>query len=111
MALAEQHKEAAPRMTGRKNFGRLIRKDVSERDVLTLSMFVNELGRIQPRHVTGLSAQQQRKVAKMVKRARHRGVMPHMFRLPPEFAFTSPLHDMAEIERVKTWEEARSDKK
>jgi small subunit ribosomal protein S18 len=108
MALADQEREMGPDMKGRKNFGRVIRKDISERDVLTLSMFVNELGRIQPRHVTGLTAKQQRKVAKMVKRARHMGVMPHMFRLPPEFAFTSPVHDMAEIERVKAWEEARA---
>ena len=105
---ADQHKDDAPDLKGRKNFDRVIRRDISERDVLTLSMFVNELGRIQPRHVTGLTAKQQRKVAKMVKRARHMGVMPHMFRLPPEFAFTSPLHDMGDIERVKAWEKARS---
>lgn len=110
MAFASQEMTTAPNMKGRKNFGRVIRKDISERDVLTLSMFVNELGRIQPRHVTGLTSKQQRKVAKMVKRARHMGVMPHMFRLPPEFAFTSPLHDMAEIERVKSWEESRAER-
>ena len=113
MALAEVGPDgndggsSAASLKGRRTFGRVIRKEISERDVLTLSMFVNELGRIQPRHVTGLSPKQQRKVAKMVKRARHMGVMPHMFRLPPQFAFTSPLHNMTDIERVEAWNDAR----
>ena len=117
MAMAESESGGADAtddetlLKGRRTFGRVIRKDISERDVLTLSMFVNELGRIQPRHVTGLSPKQQRKVAKMVKRARHMGIMPHMFRLPPQFAFTSPLHNMADIERVESWNDARSSKK
>ena len=74
-----------------KSFGVKIHDNISERDAVTLSLFVNELGRIQPRHLTGLSAKQQRKVAKTIKKARHMGILPHTFRLPPDYAYLSPV--------------------
>ena len=80
---------AANRKTA-KSFGVRIHDKISERDAVTLSMFVNELGRIKPRHLTGLTAKQQRKLARTIKKARHMGILPHTFRLPPDYAYMSP---------------------
>jgi len=51
-------------------------KTVDYRDVAMLSRFVSERGRILSRRVTGLTAYNQRKVAKAVKRAQNLGLMP-----------------------------------
>ena len=51
-------------------------KTVDYRDVATLSRFVSERGRILSRRLTGLSAYNQRKVAKAVKRAQNLALMP-----------------------------------
>ena len=87
----------------RRKRGVVIRKDINETDIATLSGLVTETGRIKPRHLTGLSAKQQRKVAKTIKKARWMGLMPYMFRLPPEFGMVSPLHDVAESKRMLAW--------
>ena len=86
---AEQH--PPDNRNTEKSFGVRIHDTITERDAVTLSLFVNELGRIQPRYLTGLSAKQQRKLAKTIKRARHMGVLPHTFRLPPDYAYMSPV--------------------
>jgi small subunit ribosomal protein S18 len=85
-----EHFPAGVRNT-EKSFGVNIYGKISERDAVTLSLFVNDLGRIQPRYVTGLSSKQQRKLAKTIKRARHMGILPHTFRLPPDYAYMSPV--------------------
>ncbi|GIV53721.1 MAG: hypothetical protein KatS3mg039_0239 [Candidatus Kapaibacterium sp.] len=41
-----------------------------------LQQFVNDQGRILPRRVTGLTAYQQRQVARAIKYARHLALMP-----------------------------------
>lgn len=46
------------------------------KDVNTLSKYVSERGRIMPRSRSGLSAQEQRKLAIAVKRARILALMP-----------------------------------
>lgn len=46
------------------------------KDVAFLSKFVSERGRIAPRSRTGLTAQEQRKLAQAVKRARSIALMP-----------------------------------
>jgi small subunit ribosomal protein S18 len=51
-------------------------KTVDYRDVATLSRFVSERGRILSRRLTGLTAYNQRKVAKAIKRAQSLGLMP-----------------------------------
>ena len=51
-------------------------KTVDYRDVATLSRFVSERGRILSRRLTGLTAYNQRKVAKAVKRAQNLALMP-----------------------------------
>jgi small subunit ribosomal protein S18 len=52
-------------------------KTVSYKDVAMLSRFVSERGRILSRRLTGLTAYNQRKVAKAIKRAQSLGLMPY----------------------------------
>jgi small subunit ribosomal protein S18 len=52
-------------------------KTIDYRDVATLSKFVSERGRILSRRLTGLTAYNQRKVAKAIKRAQSLGLMPY----------------------------------
>jgi small subunit ribosomal protein S18 len=49
---------------------------VDYKDVATLSRFLSERGRILSRRLTGLSAFNQRKVSKAIKRAQNMGLMP-----------------------------------
>ena len=50
---------------------------ISYKDVAMLSKFVSERGRILSRRLTGLSAYNQRKVSKAIKRAQSIGLMPY----------------------------------
>lgn len=47
------------------------------KDAETLRKFINEKGKILPRRATGTCARHQREIAKVVKRARHIGVLPY----------------------------------
>lgn len=47
-----------------------INKKIDYKDVDLLTLFVTEQGKILPRRVTGVTIQQQRKLAKAIKRAR-----------------------------------------
>jgi len=51
-------------------------KSIDYRDVAVLSRFVSERGRILSRRLTGLTAYNQRQVAKAIKRAQNIGLMP-----------------------------------
>lgn len=51
-------------------------KTVDYRDIATLGRFVSERGKILSRRLTGLSAYNQRQVAKAIKRAQNLGLMP-----------------------------------
>ena len=51
-------------------------RTIDYRDVAVLSKFVSERGKILSRRLTGLSAYNQRKVAKAIKRAQNLGLMP-----------------------------------
>ena len=51
-------------------------KTIDYKDVGILGKFVSERGRILSRRLTGLSAYNQRKVSKAIKRAQHLGIMP-----------------------------------
>lgn len=50
--------------------------EIDFKDIKLLSRFVTERGRILPRKITGLTAQQQRMVTKAVKRARQMSLLP-----------------------------------
>ncbi|MCX6114763.1 MAG: 30S ribosomal protein S18 [Proteobacteria bacterium] len=52
-------------------------KSVDYKDVVMLSRFVSERGRILSRRLTGLSAFNQRKVSKAIKRAQSLGLMAY----------------------------------
>ena len=53
-------------------------RTVDFKDVQTLKFFVTERGKIVPRRITGVTAQQQRQVARAVKRARLLGLLPYV---------------------------------
>lgn len=52
-------------------------KTIDYRDVSMLTKFTSDRGRILPRRQTGLTAYNQRKVAKAIKRAQALGLMPY----------------------------------
>jgi len=49
---------------------------IDYKDIDLLSLFLTEQGKILPRRATGITVQQQRKIAKAVKRARMIGLFP-----------------------------------
>lgn len=51
-------------------------KDFDFKDYKLLSRFITERGKILPRKITGLNAQQQKKAAKAIKRARQMSLLP-----------------------------------
>jgi len=53
---------------------------VDYKDVRKLSRFLTERGKILPRRATGLSAKQQRQVARAIKRARQVALLPYVKR-------------------------------
>ncbi|WP_434384480.1 30S ribosomal protein S18 [Melittangium boletus] len=53
-------------------------RTVDFKDVTLLKHFVTERGRIIPRRITGVTAQQQRQVAQAIKRARQLGLLPYV---------------------------------
>ncbi len=53
-------------------------KHVDYKDVEVLKRFLTPHARIMPRRKTGLSAKNQRKLAKAVKRAREMGLLPYV---------------------------------
>ena len=53
-----------------------INQKIDYKDIDLLSLFVTEQGKILPRRATGVTAQQQRKLAKAIKRARILALFP-----------------------------------
>ena len=51
-------------------------KSVDYKDVMIVSKYINEKGKILPRRMTGACAKHQRHVAQEVKRARFMGFVP-----------------------------------
>lgn len=49
---------------------------VDYKDTERLGRFLTEKGKIMPRRITGLTAKQQRLLARAIKRARHSGLLP-----------------------------------
>jgi small subunit ribosomal protein S18 len=50
---------------------------VNDKDTATLRMFISERGKIRSRRVTGLTAQQQRRVAVAIRNAREMALLPY----------------------------------
>ena len=51
-------------------------KAIDYKDIKLLSTYITEQGKILPRRATGVSIQQQRKLAKAIKRARVLSLLP-----------------------------------
>lgn len=51
---------------------------IDYKDADFLLRFVNEQGKILPRHITGTSQKYQKKVSQAVKRSRHLALMPYV---------------------------------
>ena len=53
-----------------------INQKIDYKDIEILKLFVTEQGKILPRRATGVTVQQQRKIAKAIKRARVLALFP-----------------------------------
>lgn len=53
-----------------------ITQKIDYKDIDLLSLFLTEQGKILPRRATGITVQQQRRVAKAIKRARILSLLP-----------------------------------
>jgi small subunit ribosomal protein S18 len=53
-----------------------LNQKINYKDIDLLSLFLTEQGKILPRRATGVSVQQQRKLAKAIKRARVLALLP-----------------------------------
>ena len=51
-------------------------KKIDYKDINLLKLFITEQGKILPRRATGVTVQQQRKLAKAIKRARNIAILP-----------------------------------
>jgi len=49
---------------------------IDYKDIELLKLFITEQGKILPRRATGITVQQQRKIAKAIKRARMLALLP-----------------------------------
>jgi len=53
-----------------------LNKKIDYKDIDLLKLFITEQGKILPRRATGVTAQQQRQIAKAIKRARILSLLP-----------------------------------
>ena len=51
---------------------------IDYKDIDLLKLFITEQGKILPRRVTGVTVQQQRQIAKAIKRARILSLLPYV---------------------------------
>ena len=55
-----------------------INQKIDYKDIDLLKLFITEQGKILPRRATGVSVQQQRQIAKAIKRARVLSLLPYV---------------------------------
>lgn len=72
----DQEIEKMPRRFQRRRPRQVIPDYVDWKDVEFLRRFVPERGKIMPRRISGISAKDQRRVAKAIKRARSMALLP-----------------------------------
>ena len=53
-------------------------KSVDYKDVMIVSKYINEKGKILPRRMTGACAEHQRHIAKQIKWARYMALLPYV---------------------------------
>ena len=56
-------------------------KSVDYKDVMIVSKYINEKGKIMPRRMTGACAKHQRHIAKQIKWARYMALLPYVKQL------------------------------
>lgn len=72
----DQEMEKIPRRFQRRRPRQVVPDYVDWKDVDFLKRFVPERGKIMPRRISGISAKDQRRVAKAIKRARSMALLP-----------------------------------
>lgn len=72
----EQKGERMPRRYQRRRQGQFVPDYVDWKDVDFLRRFVPERAKIMPRRISGISAKDQRRIAKAIKRARSMALLP-----------------------------------
>ena len=72
----EQGIEKMPRRFQRRRPRRVVPEYVDWKDVDYLKGFIPERGKIMPRRISGISAKDQRRIAKAIKRARSMALLP-----------------------------------
>ena len=55
-----------------------INQKIDYKDIDLLKLFITEQGKIPPRRATGVTVQQQRQIAKAIKRARILSLLPYV---------------------------------
>ena len=55
-----------------------INQKINYKDIDLLKLFITEQGKILPRRATGVTVQQQRQIAKAIKRARILSLLPYV---------------------------------
>jgi small subunit ribosomal protein S18 len=60
----------------KQNTSPIMNQKINYKDIDLLTLFVTEQGKILPRRATGVTVQQQRKLAKAIKRARILSLFP-----------------------------------
>lgn len=76
-------RERRPRRSGGRRYGRRRQRQsvpayVDWKDVDFLERFIPERGKIMPRRISGVSAKDQRRVARAIKRARIMALIPYV---------------------------------
>lgn len=72
----DQEMEKMPRRFQRRRPRQVVPDYVDWKDVDFLRRFIPERGKIMPRRISGISAKDQRRVAKAIKRARSMALLP-----------------------------------
>jgi len=72
----EQKIDRAPRRFQRRRQGQFVPDYVDWKDIDYLKRFIPERGKIMPRRISGISAKDQRRIARAIKRARAMALIP-----------------------------------
>ena len=74
----EQKIDRAPRRFQRRRQGQFVPDYIDWKDVDYLKRFIPERGKILPRRISGISAKDQRRIARAIKRARSMALIPYV---------------------------------
>ncbi|MGC2235822.1 MAG: 30S ribosomal protein S18 [Pyrinomonadaceae bacterium] len=72
----EQRPDRGPRRFQRRRQNQIVPDYLDWKDVDYLKRFIPERGKIMPRRISGVSAKDQRRIAKAIKRARAMALLP-----------------------------------